>query len=351
MKRWGLRDISPAFTNFASGQCEANYGLFLPLHTARVQAKTNFTRIQGFDGIANKDRMLAAMKAYEALMLLAFGEGFCGTPLDGGDTTFSPAQLVQLALDTFTEAISLAQGVDDDILNLARVGRARASLDLDQYSAAIADATLVPAGFRFDATRDNAPARRQNAHFRLANGTGTGDTFQRNATVAEGYRDVRWMGVPDPRVNVSWDGFSLGFDFSTAHWRHDKVNSFDTPVMMASYREAQMIIAEASALDNDLPTAISIMNDFHTAAGIPPVTAADLPTQDDVIRHVIEERRREFFAEGGHRLRDMLRWRDTQFEIPFLGEPGSDHPNGVDQNGDPYGPTTCFPIPTIEVLG
>jgi len=56
-------------------------------------------------------------------------------------------------------------------------------------------------------------------------------------------------------------------------------------------------------------------------------------------------------AEGGHRLNDMLRYRGTPFNIPFKGEPGSVHPNGVDQTGDVYGETTCFPLPTVEQDG
>jgi hypothetical protein len=35
------------------------------------------------------------------------------------------------------------------------------------------------------------------------------------------------------------------------------------------------------------------------------------------------------FAEGGHRLNDHLRFRGTQWAIPFKGEPGSIHPTGV----------------------
>ena len=112
-----------------------------------------------------------------------------------------------------------------------------------------------------------------------------------------------------------------------------------------------MIIAEASALTNDLSRAIGILDDFHTAAGIPPVDAADLPTQNDVIRHVIEERRREFFVEGGHRQRDHLRWRGTEFNVPYLGEPGSDHPNGIDHQGQIYGSTTCFLVAQNEQVG
>lgn len=354
MKRWGIRDITPDYNNYASGECEANYGLFLPLHTARVQADQNFVRIQDFpdEAVPGKPAMLAAMRGYSAQTLLAFGEGFCGTPLDGDGPTLTPAELLALAAERFTETMQLAvQAGADDIENMARVGRAKARLDLDDYPGAISDAEMVPAGFVFNAGRSQAPVRNQNAHYRLVNGPPNGDTGQRHGSVAPSYRDVQWKEVDDPRINASWDGAALGFDFSTAHWSHDKITSFDAPVMMASWREARMVIAEASALSGDLDRARAILNEFHTAAGIPPVTEADTPTQADVIAHVIEERRREFFVEGGHRLRDHLRWRGTEYEVPFLGEPGSDHPDGVDQNGDPYGSTTCFPVPVIEVAG
>jgi len=66
--------------------------------------------------------------------------------------------------------------------------------------------------------------------------------------------------------------------------------------MLASWREAQLFMAEAYAMTNRLPEAIAILDGLHTRAAIPPVTAADLPTQDDVIAHVIEGRRREFFS-------------------------------------------------------
>ena len=59
-----------------------------------------------------------------------------------------------------------------------------------------------------------------------------------------------------------------------------------------------------------------------------------------------EERRRQLFVLGGHRLHDMLR-----FDIPFLGEPGSIHPNGLDQTGAEYGNLTCFQLPEVEVKG
>lgn len=350
MKRWGLRDVSPDFAAYATGGCGTAYGLFTPLHGARFQAESNYNRIAGFDdaSVSNKTALLATIRAYEGFPLIAFSEGFCGTPLDGGEQVLQGAELAALAEEKLTEAIQLAEQAGlDDILHMALVGRARARLTQGDYAGAITDAEQVPEGFVFVASRDQSPGDRQNAMYAAINGRAPDPASQKHATVAPGYRDVEWKGVKDPRVSVEWDG-TLGFDFATPHWRHDKVNAFSDPTTMASWKEAQLFLAEAAAMTNDLARARAILQMFHDRAGIPPVTEADIPTQFDVVEHIIEERRRELFAEGGARLRDHLRWRGTDHEVPFLGEPGSDHPNGVDQYGQQYEDWTCFPVPSVE---
>jgi hypothetical protein len=318
-----------------------------------------FRRISDFPDadVPNKAALLATIRAYGAWPLVAFSEGFCGTPLDGGSQVLTPTELAAEAESQFSEAIQLAgQAGLTNLANMARVGRARARLSQGKYEEAIADASVIAEGFLFVATRADAPGDRQNAHYEAINGIASDDAAQKHATIAPNYRALEWKGTPDPRVHVYWDG-TLGFDFFTKHWRHDKANSFDAPTMMASWREAQLFIAEAYAMTNRLSEAIAIMDGLPGRAGIPGVTAADLPTQDDVIAHVIEERRRESFSEGGHRLRDHLQWRGTAFEIPFLGEPGSIHPNGrlLDpETGAPlreYEDATCFPVPTVEGVG
>ena len=345
-RRQMLRDIPPDFPRYATDGCHANYGLFTPMHTARFMLESHFDRLQTFSDadVRDRQRFMAEMRTYSGFVYIAFGEGFCGTPLDAGDKTYTPTELLQIAVEHFTEALSIAGGAGlDHLVNAARVGRSRANLGLEQYSQVIADAELVPEGFRFDATREDGDARRENKHFDV-NRLET----NRVGTVAPSFRDLRWKGEPDPRVNIMNTGF-IGHDNATIVWRHDKVNSYGDDVRIASYEEAQMFIAEAAALMGDLARARSILNDFHTKAGIPPILEEDIPTQDDVIRQVIEERRREFFVEGGHRLRDHLRWRGTRFEVPMLGEPGSDHPNGVDQYGQSYGSTTCYPVAAVEL--
>jgi len=320
-------------------------------HTARMMLEQNFERLQGFTDqeVPNRARYMAEMRTYGGFVYIAFGEGFCGTPIDGDGQVRTPAQLLETAVDRFTEALQLAQAANQPhLVNAARVGRARAYLGLQQYGAAISDAELVPEGFTFSATRDQSQGRRENS-MAATNRLMTNQA----ATVAPGYRDVRWKGVPDPRVNVTNTGF-VGHDNSTIVWRHDKtpaVGGHGQDVIIASHREALLFIAEAAALTGDLGRAREIMNHFHEAAGIPPVTVEDTPTQDAVIRQVIEERRRELFVEGGHRHRDQLRWQGTPYAIPFLGEPGSDHPDGVDDYGQVYGTTTCLPVAQNEQVG
>lgn len=356
MARWGLRDISPSFQAYATGGCGASYGLFTPLHGARFQAESNYERVSSFADadVPNRTELLARIRAYGAWPLIAFSEGFCGTPLDGDDLVLEPAELAALAEGQFTEAIQLAEQAGlDDIRAMALVGRARARLTQQKYDDVIADAVQVPDGFRFVATRDDQPGDRQNAHYAAINGVAADDAAQKHATIAPNMRALEWKGTPDPRVNVMWDG-TLGFDFFTRHYRHDKVNSFDTPTVIASWREARLFMAEAYAMTDRLPDAIAILDAMHTRAGIPAVTATDLPTQDAVLDHVIQERLRLFFSEGGHRLRDHLRWRGTPQEVPFLGEPGSIHPDGrlLDPDTDAplreYEDATCFPVPTVE---
>jgi hypothetical protein len=343
-RRQMLRDIPPDLGAYQDG-------IFGRFHRARFMLESNFERLQGFteEEVPAKAQYAAEMRTYGGFIYVAFGEGFCGTPLDGDGVVRTPEELLQIAVTQFTEAITLAQQANrSNLVTAALAGRARAYLDLKDYANAIRDAERIPDGFQFLATREQGEGRRENS---MAN-TNELQTNQQ-ATVAPGYRDVRWKGVADPRVHVVNTGF-VGHDNSTIVWRHDKTppqGGEGQDVIIASAKEARLIIAEAAALTGDLGRARAILADFHTRAGIPPVTEADIPTQKDVIRHVIEERRRELFVEGGHRQRDHLRWRGTEWQIPYKGEPGSDHPNGVDQYGQPYGSTMCFPVAQNEQIG
>lgn len=348
MRLWANRGVTAEDANFAQGACQDwGYGLYTPLQTARYQADNVFTRLESFTDaeVTNRTTLMATVRAFGAWSLIAFGEGFCEVALDGGPL-MTPRQVLELAEQRFSEAITLASSANNaDILNMARSGRARVRLDLENFQGAIDDASAVPATYTKLGTRDASDPRRYNHHFEWVNGAGW-----RHASVAPNFRALTWKGTPDPRVRATDSGRN-GFDFVTPWWFHHKVTDRATPNRLTSPQERQLIIAEAAAQMGDLDRARQILDALHQAVNLPGVQAADAPTQDDVIRLVLEERNRELYAEGGARLNDMLRYRDTSFRIPFRGEPGSIHPNGVDQFGQSYGPTTCFPLPTVERNG
>lgn len=345
-RNFGSRRVLADDANMATASCRAPYGIYTTLHTARFQAEDIFKRLQGFTDaqVANRTSLMATVRAYGAYALLALAEGFCEMVIDGG-AKMTPAQVLALAETRFTEAIALATTANNtDILNMALVGRARVRLDLKNYAGALADAQRVPLSYVKNATRDETDTRRYNAvceYIACAQG--------RHATVAPYFRDVKWQGVADPRVQVTTTG-RLAFDNAQVwHYPSAKHTSRGYPVVIASGKEARLYVAEVAARNGDLATARTLINAMHTAAGIPPYDPANAETQQQVLTQVIEERRRELFTEGGHRFNDHLRLAGTPQAIPFKGLPGSTlHPSGVDATGLPYGSTTCFPLPLVE---
>lgn len=336
-RSWSTRQVSADFSNYVSGSCAGNgFGLWTPLHTARFQAEDVFERLDGFPDADVEDRTgkMATVSAYAGYAYTLFGEGFCQVAFDGGSAV-APETSLQIAEERFTRALDLAQQAGDtDILNMARVGRARVRLDLGDLQGAIDDADDVPESYAKMAVRDGpSPSldRRWNKGFEDFVNVG-------HHSVAPAFRDLQWNGENDPRVEVE-DAGRFGFDGVTPLWTATKYPARSTDIPLATWEEAQLIIAEAAARTNDPDRAVGIINDLHARAGLPPYDPSTDetpgPTGNEVLDHVLQERSRELFHEGGHRLNDMLR-----HDIPFL--------SGLDPTGQPYGETTCYPLPSVE---
>ena len=353
---WGLRSILSSNINLTDN-CDLStsvggYAPLVPLQTTRVLSDLAAVKIGALSDaqVPNKALLLAQSKAYGAYAVLALGEGFCAMAFDQGPI-LTPQQALQEADQRFTDALALANSAGStDLRNMALVGRARTRLDLGNFAGARADAELVPAGYVKNATRGTTDNHRINRLYDMQNNLGS--QILRHTSVAPAFRDVRWQGVPDPRVKVTNTGL-VAADGQTAFYSHNKANSSSDPVPIASYKEARLLVAEAAARTGagDLVTARQIINALHTAAQIPGYDPDNTATQAEVIAQVIEERSRELFLEVGARYNDHLRFRSTQWKIPFRGEAGSVHPNGVDQRGQQYGTTTCIPLADAEILG
>jgi len=362
LRDWTARRTLSSDVSFGQGGCGgAVFPTYTPLHIARFQANNVYATLADpdFSDVPNRVSLQATMRAYGGFALTALGEGFCEmtVPTEEGvpGPLLQPSQVLELAERHFTEAINLAQDSGNaDIRNMAMVGRARVRLNLGNFPGVLADAANVSVGYLKTATRDGSATRRMNYNFERFNAP---DGFRQNASIAPNFRNLtigaegrptEGLGVPDPRVQVTFANRN-GTDGVTPHFINAKYTSQGAVVTIASYREAQLFRAEAHIRSGAVQEGIAVLNSRRVELGLPEITYS--PSQTEAITLLLEERRREFFVEGGHRFNDMLRFRGSVHEIPFLGEPGSIHPDGLDHTGYAYGSMTCFPLPDVERAG
>ena len=312
-------------------------GIYTPLSTARATADTAAGNLEKWTDteVTNRARLLGQSYAYAGYSLLLLGESMCSAAINLGPE-IQPAQLFAEAKTRFDKAFAAATTANDaTTLNLIRVGRARALLDLGgaaNLAAAAADAAVVPATFVLNTSPDAINARRQNALF-------INISQSSFSTVDTSFRSVLVPGgtTQDPRVAVT-DLNRNGTATGSRIWLPAKAATNASPMRIASYAEAQLIIAENAAATGDLNGAVTAINNARARSlGVPvyvlPVgaTAASVKTQ------IIEERRREFFVEG-HRLGDIRR-----YGLPFIPAAGATY-----QYGGVYGTLQCFPLPDVE---
>ena len=319
---WGWRglELRTISGSCPTGRDATGLGAYTPLQQARYLAESAAQRITDFaEGeVEDKDEKLGLLNAYAGFSYVLLGEGFCELAVDQGPL-MTPAQALALAEERFTTAITHATAANNtDLRLLATAGRARARLDLGNLAGAATDAEQIPAGFVWNAEYSTTEGRRENRVFNL-------NRRNRYLSVDSAqYWNLRLEnGAPDPRVPVTNSGL-VGHDGATRHYYQQKYNTAAAPIPMASWREAQLIIAEARPAE-----AVAAINRLRTSQSLPTITAASPAV-------VLEERRRQLFSEG-HRLNDMLR-----HDVPF--------PTGLNHKGQPWGPTTCMPLPDQERL-
>jgi len=319
LRRWG----GACLNNLGDGDA---LGFWTALARARFQTDDVFNRIEAFPAEQlpfNKTGSLAMLAAYAGYSYTLLGEGFCEMAIDGGPL-MTPEEVLAVAEARFTTAAELAQQAGDmDIYHMAMNGRARVRLNLGRTSEAASDAAVIPQGFVLNATHSTTTPRRQNrVHL----------NSHRNEylTVSPNYRGLQVDGVPDPRVPVEETG-RPGEDGSTPLWLQMKYASPTTAIPIASWEEAQLIIAEAELGQ----VAVDRINSLRDQHGLPHYEPSSVADDAEIFAQVLEERRRQLFLEGGHRYNDMLR-----HDIPF--------PSGSNHKGEPYGPITCMPLPEQE---
>jgi hypothetical protein len=326
----GVVEIKGAPGSCTYGRGTTAMGFYTPLQQARFQLDDAFNRLDKFTDadVPSRASLMAQMRAYGGYADLLLGEGMCQMTMDNGPA-MTREQVWAAAEDRFTDAITRATAVNDQsILNMARVGRARARLDLKKLTDAAADAILVPSGFVRNAEfTEGGAAQRENRIYNLT-------IRNEYLSVAAPYRNLTVNGVPgnvpDPRVKVK-DAAKKANDGITPLFQQQKfiAQLGGTPIPIASWNEAQLIYAEAVGGQQGFDA----INRVRTANGVPTLTGP-APTGQAFTDLVLEERRRQLFSEG-QRYGDMLR-----YNLPFT--------KGVTLKGNIYSDLTCVPLPDVE---
>jgi hypothetical protein len=324
--------------------------IFQPLHAARFSADSASSRLRKLLPSATQDVRLARTLAYAGYTYTLLGEYFCESPVNGSAAK-SSQELLRTGIQRFEEAIQVATAAKaagakapaDSILNLARVGGARAALQLGDKAKAIQLASQVPAGFVMWVAHSDNSARQYNPF----HGHTTGSNHNLGV-------DPRFLNLRDPRVPHAARGV-LGHNRSTILFKPFQPESFagwtpaaavgferSTDVRFSSGLEARYIVAEAQG-----PTAATLefVNARRAVGGQAPLAATAAPAQ--VMAELREQRARDFYMDG-HRVGDLRRYLAQGIRDPKHSFPSGAHPNPL--MGE-YKDATCFVIPLNEKIG
>ncbi|UCG88527.1 MAG: hypothetical protein JSW71_08305, partial [Gemmatimonadota bacterium] len=249
-------------------------GVYLNLHRARVDLEEAARKIQEFVSDPSADERVPELLAYSGFTYIAFGENYCSgvpfslAPDDGPIVLGEPEtteQIFDRAVARFDETIAHA-AASDAILNMARVGRGRALLNLNQPAAAAAAVADVPDDFVIYAEHSNNSLRERN------------DIYEFNYTAkrwsvadSEGINGLDFRSSGDPRIVAELDP-RMGFDETSELWVLKNYQSRSDAVALVTGVEARLIEAEAALRDADAAGWLAILNqlraDFATLAAV-----------------------------------------------------------------------------------
>ena len=272
-----------------------------------------------------RDLQIGNLHALSGYALTIAGELFCnGVPLSNADDAapafviVSNAQMFEAALAQFDSALTLV-GADAAQRSLARVGRARALLNLDRAADAAAavaaggdgaGSAAVPTGFAFN-TEYSAVTLVNGVFDWMVNTANYGPADR------EGGNGLNFRTAGDPRVATSTT-FRLGQDGSTPIYTIQGFPTGGTPVRLATGVEARLIEAEAALQAGDGAGAVAALDAVRAdaaaraawgivAAGADPLPPLADPGTPDGRRDLLFRERAFWLYLTAHRPGDLRR--------------------------------------------
>jgi hypothetical protein len=326
--------------------------VFRNMHRARVSAERAATR---YAAAAPDDPRHALSSSLAGFTYVLLGENFCsGIPFSTYDETtgtftfdapLTTDQTFQRGLTRFDAALAAAQRSGDArAINVARIGRARALLDLGRFAEAGQAAAQVPLDFSFDIEFSTNTQRQQNAVFFFNN-----VDYRWGVADQEGGVGVPFVTAEDPRVPVRVgdpDAGEIGLDGEdqVPLVFQGKYGSRSAGIPLATGVEAALIRAEAALQAGNVATFLAEHNALRARVGLPALTAS-AATPRRTLEDVHFQERALWLFSTAHRLGDMRRL----LRAPYARTFAEVFPTGeYFKGGVEYGTEANLPIPFDE---
>jgi hypothetical protein len=274
---------------------------------------------------------------------LLFAEHFCsGVPFstltDDGIQYGQPqsrTEILAIALAKFDSALTFANAnQNDELANLAMVGRGRVLLNQGNFAQAAAAVVTVPTNFEYVIEGSDNSARQNNGIWNY-----TVNFFGFSVPEREGVNGLPYRSADDPRV-PGFDSGDVGFDGETPYFVQDKYPEMSSNTVLASGVEARLIEAEAALQANNTGLFLTRINNLRTTVGLGSVALpGTLPLQVDLLF-----RERAFWLYlTGHRLGDLRR-----LVRQYNRAQDAVFPTGTYHKGGAYGSDVNFPVSSDE---
>jgi len=311
-------------------------GVFRNLHRARLGAERAATALEATS--KDPDPRIAEMHNLAAFTYVIAGENYCsGVPFPAeGEASAPPIATTEIfnqAIARFDKALADTGGSSTQAWT-ARVGKARALVDLGQFAAAATVVASVPTGFHYQIEHSINTQREQNGVYVF-------NALSKRWSMSdlEGGNGLPFLSSNDPRTPHTVGG--NGFDAVTPLAVLLKYTDYSTPTNLADGVEARLVEAEAALQAGDVTTWLAKLNGLRaTVSGLSPLT--DPGTADGRVDLTFSERAFWLFATG-HRLGDMrrlIRQYGRNAETVF--------PTGAFFKGGVYGTDVNLPVPKDE---
>jgi hypothetical protein len=322
------------------------FTIFFNIQQARALAANASDQYNQF-GPTNPDHALVL--DYEAYSQMMMAEMYCSDvpfskenadATQSNTTPLTTVQMLNTAIATFDSALAIVDGDE-----LARVGKARALMDLGGANIAIADTVVasVTTDFVSNVLHSENTTRENNGIFELV-------FSERRWTVGnnEGENGLNFASAGDPRVGVVEVG--IGFDHATNVIGPLKDSTRSTPQVLASGVEARLIEAEAALDAGQTTTWLADLNALRAGfagGGLAPLTDPG----DFNSRLLLTMRERAFWMYAtDHRLGDMRRLTRATADGGYGFDINSVYPIGQWHGSASlvYGTDVNFPVPFEE---